>query len=122
VPDRFEDERGTIEDLIVQSLDSVTRIFTRKGAVRGNHVHDETTQWTYIVRGQLQVVTRRPGGEPFTEECEDGELICEEPGVAHAWKALEDTVVLVFTRGPRSGANYEDDVQRLHGPERLIVP
>jgi quercetin dioxygenase-like cupin family protein len=116
----FEDERGVIADLIAEPLDSVTQIFTHKGAVRGNHTHNETTQWTYIVSGTLQVVTRAPGGEPFTEEYAAGELVIEEPGVAHAWKALEDTVVLVFTRGPRSGANYESDTQRLAENERLI--
>jgi YD repeat-containing protein len=118
--DSFEDDRGFIEDLITQPLDSVTRIYTRKGAVRGNHAHGETTQWTYIAAGMLQVVTRAPGGKPFTEVCGVGDLLVEEPGVEHAWKALEDTLVLVFTRGPRSGANYEDDVQRLAPEDRLI--
>ena len=118
--DRFEDDRGVIEDLITQPLDSVTRIFTRKGKIRGNHTHAETTQWTYIVSGELEVVTRAPGGEPFTEEYGAGALVCEEPGIAHAWKALEDTVVLVFTRGPRSGANYESDTQRLAPEDRLL--
>jgi quercetin dioxygenase-like cupin family protein len=116
----FEDDRGLIEDLIAAPLDSVTRIYTRKGAVRGNHTHNETTQWTYIIHGTLQVVTRAAGGEPFTEECGPGDLLCEEPGIAHAWKALEDTVVLVFTRGPRSGANYESDTQRLAPEDRLL--
>ena len=116
----YEDERGTIEDLLEGPLDSVTRIWTRQGAVRGNHTHNETTQWTYVVSGSLQVVTRRPGGEPFTEVVGIGDLVCEEPGIEHAWKALEDTVVLVFTRGPRSGANYESDTQRLAPEDRLL--
>jgi quercetin dioxygenase-like cupin family protein len=117
----FEDDRGVIADLIAEPLDGVTRIFTRKGAVRGNHVHRETTQWTYVVSGSLVMSHRKPGDSlPVTWTVEPGELVCDNPGVAHAWRALEDTVVLVFTRGPRSGANYEDDVHRLHGPERLI--
>jgi quercetin dioxygenase-like cupin family protein len=121
-PGYFEDERGFIEDLIAGPIDQVTRIYTRKNAVRGNHVHNETTQWTYVILGRLQVVTRSPGGEPFTEVVGIGDVVCEEPGIAHAWKALDDTVVLVFTRGPRSGANYESDTQRLAPEERLITP
>jgi quercetin dioxygenase-like cupin family protein len=118
--DRFEDERGVIQDLLDGPIDAVTEIVTKKGAVRGNHTHNETTQWTYIVFGELQVVTRAPGGEPFSETYSTGDLICEEPGVAHAWKALTDTIVLVFTRGPRSGADYESDTQRLAPEDRLI--
>ena len=117
---RFEDDRGVIQDLLAGPLDSVTEIFTRKGAVRGNHTHNETTQWTYIVGGQLRVVTRAPGGEAFTEDYGHGDRVCEEPGIAHAWQALEDTTVLVFTRGPRSGANYGSDTQRLAPEDRLL--
>lgn len=118
---RYEDDRGIIQDLVTGTrIDSVTEIFTKAGAVRGNHAHAETTQWTYIVSGKLLVVTRAPGGEPFTEEYGYCDLICEEPDIEHAWKALEDTIVLVFTRGPRSGANYESDVRRLAPEDRLI--
>jgi quercetin dioxygenase-like cupin family protein len=118
--DRFEDDRGVIQDLLTEQIDSVTEIFTKKGAVRGNHTHNETVQWTYVISGKLWVVRRMSGGLPVASRCDAGILICEEPGVAHAWRALEDTYVLVFTRGPRSGANYEDDVQRLPENEKLI--
>jgi uncharacterized RmlC-like cupin family protein len=122
MPDRFEDERGVIQDLLVARLDAVTEIVTLKGAVRGNHIHERTTQWTYIVNGRMHMVARYPDG--FINELEygPGDLICDQPGVAHAWRALKDTHVLVFTRGPRSGASYEDDVQRLTPEDRLIQP
>ena len=118
--DRFEDERGVIQDLITQPIDAVTEIFTWAGGVRGNHVHNATTQFTYIVSGSLQVTHRTPGREPVTRVHSAGDMLCDRPGVAHAWLALENTTVLVFTRGPRSGANYEDDVVRLAPEERLI--
>lgn len=117
---RYEDDRGVIQDLIVERLDAVTEIFTRAGAVRGNHVHDETVQWSYIVSGQLRVVSQGPDGARLDRVHRAGDMICDRPGVAHAWKALEDTVILVFTSGPRSGANYEDDVRRLPEHDRLI--
>jgi hypothetical protein len=34
----------------------------------------------------------------------------------HAVLALEDTDMLVFTRGPRSGENFESDTYRLSEP------
>lgn len=117
--DYFADHRGTIQDLL-DAVDAVTEIYTVKGAVRGNHVHQETIQWTYVVSGLLLVATQRVGqrGMLPVQQDEYGprDLICDEPGVAHAWQALEDTLVLVFTKGPRSGEGYELDTQRLEKP------
>jgi quercetin dioxygenase-like cupin family protein len=118
--DRFEDERGVIQDLL-GPVDAVTEIFTKAGAVRGNHVHAKTTQWTYIVSGRLWVVKQAGGdsGEnPMLEGliATPGRLVAELPGIPHAWRAVEDTTVLVFTRGPRSGEAYESDTQRLAVP------
>lgn len=117
---RYEDERGVIQDLLVQPLDAVTEICTRKGAIRGNHVHDQTTQWTYVVSGRLRIATRAPDGTCTDVALGPRERACEEPGVAHAWEALEDTVVLVFTKGPRSGTAYESDTRHLTGDEKLL--
>lgn len=115
--DRFEDERGVIQDLLA-TIDCVTEITTKKGAVRGNHMHEKTTQWTYVISGLLQVAY--DNGKVHVKDYGPGELIPELPGIPHAWKALEDTKVLVFTRGPRSGDAYESDTVRLEKP--LLEP
>ncbi len=112
---RHEDERGVIEDLLITPLDSVTRITSVAGAIRGNHFHKATWQWTYIVSGRLLVVVE-DGEFRSRREYGPGELICDAPGAVHAWKALEPTEVLVFTQGPRSGENYETDTVRLEKP------
>jgi quercetin dioxygenase-like cupin family protein len=117
--DTFEDHRGKIEDLLVTPLDAVTRITSKAGAVRGNHVHFATTQWTLILAGRLAIVTEN-GGYRSRTEYGPGEMACEEPGVPHAWRSITDTEVLVFTQGPRSGQAYESDTTRLAKP--LIDP
>lgn len=114
MPDRFEDERGVILDLL-GPVDAITRISTRKGAIRGNHVHHRTTQWTYVVSGRLLVRWDGPGGQTDRVVMPD-EMVTEEAGIPHAWKALENAVVLVFTKGPRSGEAYETDTVRLDVP------
>lgn len=113
--DRYEDERGVIQDLLGQ-VDAVTEITTVAGAIRGNHVHQQTTQWTYIVSGRMLMAWIGDDCKPHTREAKAGDLITEAPGIPHAWKALEDTRVLVFTRGPRSGEAYESDTIRLEVP------
>jgi quercetin dioxygenase-like cupin family protein len=118
-PGRFEDYRGVIEDLIAGRVDAVTRIFTRAGHVRGNHIHQRTSQWTFIVSGKLRTVLLEDDG-PHESTREPGDFFPEPPGVPHAWEALEDTTVLVFTRGPRAAGDYESDTIRLLVP--LITP
>lgn len=119
--DRFADDRGVIQDLLAGPIDCVTEICTLKGKVRGNHFHSETIQWTYVVSGLLRVRHGKPGEGYVQGDYGPGAMIHDEPGTAHAWKAMKDTVVLVFTRGPRSGADYESDVTRLTGKDRLIT-
>ncbi len=117
--DRFEDERGVIQD-ILGPVDAVTHIVTRKSAVRGNHFHKLTTQWTWVLSGRLLIKTQIPGEPPEVKIYLPGEMAREDPGTVHAWYALEDTEVLVFTRGPRSGEDYESDTFRLPEPARLL--
>lgn len=123
--DFYEDVRGIIHDIIPGPIDQVTEIFTRAGAVRGNHIHQETTQWTYVVSGKMLFGTRKSSGMdgndlPHYVIGGPGALITEHPGMPHAWRALEDTLVLVFTRGPRSGEAYESDTQRLEEEEFIF--
>lgn len=106
---RFEDERGVIQDF--GAMDAVTWISTVKDAVRGNHYHEHTVQWTLVVSGRLLVAS----GET-KDEVSAGELVFHEAGEPHAWKALEDTICVVFTRGPRAGEDYEKDTIRLSEP------
>jgi hypothetical protein len=63
--DRFEDARGVIQDLFDGDKVAVTHITTLKGAIRGNHVHDLTTQWTYVTSGKLRMAS---GSRKFVVE------------------------------------------------------
>jgi len=115
VADRYEDERGVIQDLF-GAVDGITKITTKAGAVRGNHVHPDTTQWTYIVRGRMLFRWVEADGV-ITDEIHGTDELIEEPaGCPHAWQAIEDSTVLVITRGPRSGEGFEAGTRRLEVP------
>lgn len=111
---RHEDERGVIQDLLGQT-DAITEITTRAGAIRGNHVHKLTTQWAYVVSGEMLFARLEDDGL-HTAVYGTGALVTEHAEVPHAWKAVTDCTVLVFTKGPRSGEAYEIDTQRLENP------
>lgn len=109
-----------IEDLITRRIDAITEITTKAGAVRGNHTHVFTTQWAYVVSGRMLFVSQIDSGPLKSVIRGPGELVVEPPGVPHAWRAIEDTTVLVFTRGPRSGPAYESDTIRLSEEDKLL--
>ena len=111
------DERGEIVDLVEnEPFDSACWITTRAGAVRGNHYHLDTYQVTYVVGGRLRFISQMPGAEPVTLVAEGGDLVRTRPTESHAVEALSDSVMLVLTRGPRAGRNYESDTYRLDDP------
>lgn len=119
MPDRFEDERGVIQDLL-GPVDAVTQIITLKGCIRGNHIHQRTTQYTYVVDGLMEFAWTEDDG-PHFKQYGPGNMIEEKAGIPHAWRAITNCLVLVFTRGPRSGEAYETDTQRLPENARLLT-
>lgn len=117
---RYEDSRGVIQDIFTGRLDAVTRIWSRAGAIRGNHVHQRTEQWTYILDGTMTFAWTEDDGVHTRQEG-PGAVIYEPAGIPHAWRADTDSLVLVLTRGPRSGPEYESDTQRLPENARLLT-
>lgn len=113
----FEDDRGTIKDVLIrQPIDAITIIRSKKGVVRGNHFHKDTTQWVYVQSGQLRSLTQKDN-EPVVEQIVNpGDLLVAEPWEKHVLVAIEDSEFFVFTRGPRGGDSYEDDTFRLETP------
>ena len=45
-----------------------------------------------------------------------GDFFVDEPDERHAFKALEPTEIVVFTKGPRGGKEYETDTYRDEEP------
>jgi quercetin dioxygenase-like cupin family protein len=109
-----EDDRGSIFDLeFDESIGAVGHVTFEQDAVRGNHIHNRTTQWNYIVSGSLTATVVDVDGARHDVELRPGDLLKVGPGEAHAFKALEPTHMMVFTMGPRAGKEYESDTFRL---------
>lgn len=116
----FKDHRGEITDIFSKEpVEHVTLITSKKGAVRANHYHKETVQFNYVISGYLQLLTQNPGKKVQSTILEAGDLAVTPAGESHALIALEDSVFMVFTRGPRGGEDYEQDTFRLTAPLKL---
>jgi len=113
----FSDDRGHIIDILKQSVvEYATLITSKKGAVRANHYHKETFQYVYLLSGRMRVVAQMPDGRPTEVVLQAGDLIVNVPLERHAFEAMEDSTMLVLTRGPRGGDDYEKDTFRLDVP------
>jgi len=113
----FTDDRGQITDLLEnENINAITLITFSKGAVRGNHYHKHTTQWNYILSGRIKLLSQDPGGPVLETLLKPGDFAVTEPNVRHALVGVEQASVLVFTKGPRGGKEYETDTFRLDKP------
>ena len=111
------DARGEITDLIEdETINAVTVITFRKGAVRANHYHKHTTQWNYVMSGAIRLVTQLPGEAVRETVMRPGDLVATVPDERHALQAIEESTLMVFTKGPRGGKEYESDTFRLDVP------
>ena len=110
----FKDERGTIQDILInEPIEHITVITSKRDVTRGNHYHKKTIQWVYVHSGKLKSLTQKENENVVIRNLEPGDLIKTEALEKHALKALEDSIFYVFTKGPRGGDNYENDTYRL---------
>lgn len=111
------DARGTITDLISDDeVNAVTLITFTKGAVRANHYHERTIQWNYILSGEILLVTQMPGAERIEKVLKKGDFAVTRENERHALQGVTEAEVLILTKGPRAGTQYENDTFRLAEP------
>ena len=116
-----KDKRGVIVDLLEkENINAVTLVSFKKNAVRGNHFHKKTHQWNYLLSGLLRLKAQCPPKPAVSILLKPGDFVLTGPGESHALKALKDSELMVFTKGPRGGKEYETDTFRLKKP--LIKP
>jgi quercetin dioxygenase-like cupin family protein len=113
----FEDIRGKIIDLVSnETLNAATIVTFDNEVIRGNHYHNHTIQWNYILSGKIFAIVETTGNERKEIILNPGDLLKITDGEKHAFKSLENSVMLVFTKGPRGGKEYETDTYRLTVP------
>jgi len=114
----FRDKRGEIRDILTHvPVNSITYISCSKGAIRGNHYHKKTTQYTYVLSGAFEVYEQNSTGGKITRKIvKAGDLVFSDKNESHAFKAIKSSVLLSFNYGIRRGKDYEKDTYRLEKP------
>ena len=116
----FKDKRGEILDIFTKNpKDHCTLVTFNKSAIRGNHFHKKSTQYTYILSGKLtmyEVKVNSKGdkiGKLSKKIVKKNTLITHKKFTAHTFIAQEKSSILAFSDGLRGGKNYEKDTFRL---------
>jgi quercetin dioxygenase-like cupin family protein len=113
----FSDNRGSITDIFYKKdINHGCVITNEPGAIRGNHYHTKTIQYTYIVSGNLTYYSQPVNAsEPVSEyNASAGDFIISDPLEIHAMKAgPAGCVFMAFAEGPRGGEDYETDTIRV---------
>ena len=110
----FKDERGEITDILQHvPVDSVTLITCKKGAIRANHYHKESIQYSYVLSGEMIAYSQSPEERVERRHLFEGDMLESPPMERHALHAVKDSVLIIITKGPRGGGSYEDDTYRI---------
>jgi dTDP-4-dehydrorhamnose 3,5-epimerase-like enzyme len=109
----YKDKRGVISDLIEkEKISSITYISFYKNKIRANHYHKKTIQWNYVISGKVLFVSKI-NNKIKKIVGKKNDLIKIEAREHHAIKSLKYSEILVFTKGPRGGKEFESDTYRL---------
>ncbi|MBU6500546.1 MAG: cupin domain-containing protein [Patescibacteria group bacterium] len=117
----FEDVRGKITDILTDGeyVRHTGLITSKAGVKRGNHYHERSMEYLYILRGKLRWISKDLSKKDSPVEdtiLEEGDLLINPPKTAHALVMITDTEILEMSTLPRTGKEYEKDTK----PYKLI--
>ncbi len=92
----FNDERGTLTQIVSDGYKQVNCVFTKKGMVRGNmHYHLDTDEAFFVAQGRVKV-TACLGDEREEKTFGRGDMFIITRGVRHTFEYLEDTYLVAL--------------------------
>lgn len=111
----FEDKRGAISNILEEPITHVAVITSKKGAIRANHYHPDQMQYEYLVSGKYESYSKdlnKKDAKVEKQIIEPGSLVITPPMIAHAWRVLEDSVMLNLTTGRRDSKNFSEHTKK----------
>ncbi|MFL2897117.1 MAG: hypothetical protein ACJZ35_01855 [Candidatus Pelagibacter sp.] len=111
----FKDKRGYILDISYkEDFNHSTLIYSNKNSVRANHYHKKTTQISFILNGSCFYFSKKLKQKKTKKiKLKKYDYLITKPNEIHAYKFLEKTEMLVFSKGLRGGKDYEKDTFRV---------
>ncbi len=95
----FNDERGSLVQLVREGYKQFNFITSKKGVVRGGHYHDQNEEAFFVISGSFEF-TAQLEDKTETEVFKAGDFFKVSSGIKHSFKYLEDTTLIsMYTNG-----------------------
>lgn len=91
----FEDDRGTLTQLIHEGYSQINVVTSKAGVERGNHYHVLNREGFYVVEGSF-LLEASLDGKKESYQFKKGDMFIIEPNVMHRFVYVEDTVLVAF--------------------------
>ena len=104
----FENEAGSLKQLVHDGWKQFNVISSVSGAVRGNHYHKYNDEGFYIIHGSFKLLVRKEDvQEEYTFKA--GDMFLIHPYVFHTFEYLEDTVLVsMYSNGVELSETEKD--------------
>lgn len=105
----YEDQRGSLTQLVREGYSQVNVITSKEGCIRGGHYHKQNRETFYVVSGALRLTVKKDGqSEVYTFR--KGAMFTISPFVCHDFVFLSDTLLVsMYDRGVEL-SNGEKDI------------
>ena len=110
----FEDDRGTLIQLVHCGYRQVNVIRSIAGVIRGGHYHKKNHEAFYVVEGDCEV-TFIEGERKQTRVFSAGEFFQIEPHIGHVFHYLSNTVMIGLYDLGVEEENGEKDIFPING-------
>ena len=91
----FEDDRGSLVQLIHEGYSQINVVTSKAGVERGNHYHAANREGFYVVEGSF-LLEASLNEKKESYEFKKGDMFIIEPYVMHRFVYREDTVLVAF--------------------------
>lgn len=104
----FDDDRGSLKQLVHDGYKQVNVITAKAGCKRGGHYHKINKEAFYIVNGSIDLTVRFDGNEEM-HHFTTGDMFAIKPMVSHDFNFLSDTLLVsMYDKGVELGPNKKD--------------
>lgn len=106
----FQDERGTLTQLIHDGYKQVNVITSKKGVFRGGHYHKDNSEAFYIVEGNIKLEAHIINSDIIeTYFFQTGDFFVIPPFVLHSFEFCQDTILVsMYSKGVEKNDGSKD--------------
>ncbi len=113
----YEDDRGSMTQLIREGFRQVNVITSKANSFRGGHYHQFNREAFYIVSGEIKLILRQ-NEETETLKFSAGDMFMIAPFISHDFFYITDTVIIsMYDRGVELENGEKDIIKdvKTHG-------